>query len=217
LFNAAAFYNSINNFIFYSKLSGANGGDSLVLVGQSLIPAFKFEQRAAHLAGFEAMVDLHPHPLDWLHWQNTISYVRGIFQEPIAGIKNVPFIPATRWLSEVKAELLPKGKTFRNLSLYFEADHTFNQNKPFTAYDTETETNSYTLLNAGISANIARKSKTLFNIYLLGNNLTDVAYQNHLSRLKYTDVNPVTGRRGVFNMGRNFSIKLNIPLSFNNK
>jgi iron complex outermembrane receptor protein len=113
--------------------------------------------------------------------------------------------------------LLPKGKTFRNLSLYFEADHTFNQNKPFTAYDTETETNSYTLLNAGISANIARKSKTLFNIYLLGNNLTDVAYQNHLSRLKYTDVNPVTGRRGVFNMGRNFSIKLNIPLSFNNK
>jgi iron complex outermembrane receptor protein len=217
LFNAGAFYNYISNFIFYRKLSGVGGGDSLVLVNQDLIPAFQFGQHTARLAGFEALLDLHPHPLDWLHWQNTISYVRGIFQEPIAGIKNVPFIPATRWLSEVKAELLPKGKTFRNLSLYFEADHTFNQNKPFTAYDTETETNSYTLLNAGISANIARKSKTLFNIYLLGNNLTDVAYQNHLSRLKYTDVNPVTGRRGVFNMGRNFSIKLNIPLSFNTK
>lgn len=217
LFNAAAFYNSINNFIFYRKLSGVGGGDSLVLVDPDLIPAFQFGQHTAHLAGFEALLDLHPHPLDWLHWQNTISYVRGTFKEPVEGIKNVPFIPATRWLSELKAELLSKGKAFRNLSLYFEADHTFHQNKPFTAYDTETATDGYTLLNAGISANITRKNKTLFSIYLLANNLTDVAYQNHLSRLKYTDVNPVTGRQGVFNMGRNFSIKLNVPLSFNTK
>ena len=217
LFNAAAFYNSINNFIFYSKLSGANGGDSLVLVGQSLIPAFKFEQRAVHLAGFEAMVDLHPHPLDWLHWQNTISYVRGTFKDAIEGTKNVPFIPATRWLSELRAELLSKGKSIRNLSLYFDVDHTFRQNKPFTAYNTETASSAYTLMSAGISTNIVSKDKTLFSVYLLGSNLSDVAYQNHLSRLKYTDVNPLTGRQGVFNMGRNFSIKLNIPLSFDTK
>jgi iron complex outermembrane receptor protein len=50
----------------------------------------------------------------------------------------------------------------------------------------------------------------LFSIYLLGNNLTDVAYQNHLSRLKYTDENPVSGRVGVFNMGRNLMVKLNV-------
>src|SRR5699024_2741849 len=148
---------------------------------------------------------------------NTISYVRGTFQEPVEGIKNVPLIPATRWLSELKAELLSKGKNVRNLNLFFEVDHTFNQNKPFTAYDTETSTRGYTLLNAGITANITSKNKTLFSIYVLGNNLTDVAYQNHLSRLKYTDVNPVTGRQGVFNMGRNFSIKLNVPLSFDTK
>lgn len=217
LFNASAFYNYINNFIFYRKLSGTNGGDSLVLVDQDRIPAFQFGQHTAHLAGFEALLDLHPHPLDWLHWQNTVSYVRGTFKEPIEGVKNVPFIPATRLLSELKAELLQKGKSFRNLNLYVEVDHTFNQNKPFTAYDTETTTDDYTLLNAGITANVTSKDKTLFSIYLLGNNLTDVAYQNHLSRLKYTDVNPVTGRQGVFNMGRNFSIKLNIPLSFDTK
>ena len=217
LFNAGAFYNAINNFIFYSKLSAAGGGDSLVLVDQDLIPAFRFEQRAAHLAGFEALVDLHPHPFDWLHWQNTISYVRGVFNEPVEGVKNVPLIPATRWLSELKAELLSKGKTIRNLNLFIEVDHTFDQSTPFTAYNTETATPGYTLLNAGITTNINCKDKTLFSIYLLGNNLTDEAYQNHLSRLKYTDVNPVTGRQGVFNMGRNFSIKLNIPLSFTTK
>jgi len=45
-------------------------------------------------------------------------------------------------------------------------------------------------------------------------NLGDVAYQNHLSRLKYTDMNNVTGRMGVFNIGRNFGIKVNVPLDF---
>ncbi|MGZ3938127.1 MAG: TonB-dependent receptor [Flavisolibacter sp.] len=217
LFNASTFYNAINNFIFYTRLSNSAGGDSLVLVDQSYIPAFKFEQRTAHLGGFEALIDLHPHPLDWLHWQNTISYVRATFTDPIEGIRNVPFIPATRWLSELRAEVLKKGKTFRDLSLYFETDHTFSQDKPFTAYGTETATSGYTLLNAGITANINRKDKTLFSLYLLGNNLGDVAYQNHLSRLKYTDVNPLTGRQGVFNTGRNFSIKLNIPLAFTTK
>ena len=51
-------------------------------------------------------------------------------------------------------------------------------------------------------------------ILLAVNNLTDKAYQSHLSRLKYADVNPVSGRRGVFNMGRNFIMKVAIPLSF---
>jgi iron complex outermembrane receptor protein len=40
-----------------------------------------------------------------------------------------------------------------------------------------------------------------------------VAYQNHLSRLKYNEENLSTQRQGVFNMGRNFSIKLNVPLT----
>jgi iron complex outermembrane recepter protein len=216
LVTANAFYNKVNNFIFYSKLAGANG-DSLVDVNGTLIPAFQFGQHDAHLAGAEFLIDIHPHPLDWLHWQNTLSYVRGKFSNEIAGVKDMPFIPATRWLSELRAELLPTGKAVRNLSLNFEVDHTFNQNHPFTAYETETATRGYTLLNAGVSGNIISKNKTLFSIYFNAMNLTDVAYQNNLSRLKYTDVNSATGRIGVFNMGRNFSIKLNIPLSFDTK
>ena len=87
----------------------------------------------------------------------------------------------------------------------------FNQLHPFTAYNTETATTSYLLLNAGAGFDFARKKKTIFSLHLAVDNLTDKAYQNHLSRLKYTDINNVTGRNGVFNMGRNFSIKLNIP------
>lgn len=214
---ANAFYNGVNHFIFYSKLSGANGSDSLVDVNGTFIPAFQFGQRDAHLAGAEFMVDLHPHPLDWLHWENTVSYVRGKFRNDIEGVNDLPAIPATRWISELRTELFPTGKKVRNLSLNFEVDHNFKQDHPFTAYGTETATPSYTLLNAGISGNIMRKNQTLVSIYFNAMNLADVAYQNHLSRLKYTDVNLLTGRQGVFNMGRNFSIRLNIPFNFTTK
>lgn len=217
LVSAGVFYNNINNFIFYSKLRGSNGLDSLVDVDGNLIPAFKFGQQDAHLAGAELLIDLHPHPLDWLHWENTLSYVRGKFNTAIEGEKDMPLIPPLRWISELRAELLPNGKNIRTLNLNFELMHIFDQNNAFTAYDTETPTPGYTLLNAGISGRIIKKNKTLFTVYFNAINLTDVAYQNHLSRLKYTAVNPVTGRQGVFNMGRNFSIRVNIPLTFDTK
>ena len=47
------------------------------------------------------------------------------------------------------------------------------------------------------------------HLYLLNR-----AYQSHLSRLKYTDINHVTGRQGVYNMGRNVTFKLVIPIQF---
>ena len=93
-----------------------------------------------------------------------------------------------------------------------ELDFTFDQSRPFTAFETETPTPGFTIFNAGITADIRRKNKTLFSIFLLGNNLTDAAFQSHLSRLKYAAENPVTGRIGVFNMGRNYMFKLNVPL-----
>ena len=107
-----------------------------------------------------------------------------------------------------------KGKTFRNLSWSLEVDKTFDQEHAFTGYDTETPTPGYTLLNTSLGIDVVSKNTTLFSLYLQGNNIADVAYQNHLNRLKYAAENPVTGRMGVYNMGRNFSIKLNVPLSF---
>jgi len=210
---AALFMNNIKNFIFYGKLQAAGGGDSTVLVDGNFIPAFRFDQDPARLNGVELKLDIHPHPLDWLHIENSFSLVNGKFKDPIDGSDNIPFIPAARVISEVRGDFLHKGRTFRNLSINLELDKTFEQDRPFTGYDTETATAGYALLNAGVSADVVAKNKTLFSIYLHANNITDAAYQSHLNRLKYAAVNPVTGRMGVFNMGRNFSIKLNIPLS----
>ena len=214
-FGLSAFYNRINDFIFYNKLQAVAGGDSLVNVDGEDLLAFRFNQHDASLAGLEANLDIHPHPLDWLHFENTFSFVRGRFEEAIDGSENLPLIPAARLVSELRADFRTAGKSLRNFYFKLEADQTFAQNNPFTGFDTETRTDGYLLLNGGAGADIQNsKKKTLFSIHLAISNLTDRAWQSHLSRLKYAADNPVTGRTGVFNSGRNFSLKLNVPLQF---
>jgi len=179
-----------------------------------MITAFKFSQSNAMLYGAEINFDIHPHPLDWLHFENSFSYVRGQFTESFEGSSNIPFVPAARLLSELRGNFKSLSKCLKNGYIKVELDNTFQQNNIFTAYNTETVTNGYSLLNVGVGGDVQHNGKTLFSIYMSANNLTDVAYQNHMSRLKYTDINNITGRQGVFNMGSNFTVKVNVPLSF---
>jgi iron complex outermembrane receptor protein len=211
---ANIFYNAVNNFIYYRKLTAAGGGDSIIVAGNDDLFAFRFNQDNASLYGAEVNLDIHPHPLDWLHIENTFSFVRGVLSQEQDGSKNLPFIPAPRLINEIKAELFKKGNSIHNLYLKAELDNTFAQNHPITGYNTETNTPAYTLVNAGLGGDVMSKGKTLFSLFLGANNLGDIAYQSHLSRLKYAPENLATGRMGVYNMGRNFSIKLYIPLSF---
>jgi len=214
----AAFYNSISDFIFYRKLESVYGGDSLINVDGEDIPAFKFNQHNAGLSGAELSFDIHPHPLDWLHFENTVSFVRGKFENAIDGSDNLPLIPAARWNSELKVEFKKTGKHLQNFYARLEMDNTFKQNRPFTGFGTETSTSGYTLWHAGAGADVVNtKMKTVFSIHLGLINIADKAYQNHLSRLKYAEENLFTGRRGVFNTGRNFSVKINVPLQFSGK
>jgi iron complex outermembrane recepter protein len=213
-FSTNIFFNAVNNFIYYRKLSSVAGGDSLIMDGSDQFFAFQFVQDNAALYGIESNLDIHPHPLDWLHVENTFSWVRGRLSQEQDGSKNLPFIPAARLINELKVDLLKKGQVLRNVYVKAELDNTFAQRHPFTGYNTETSTRGYSLFNAGIGGEVKSKSKTLFSIFIGANNIGDVAYQNHLSRLKYAPENLVTGRMGVYNMGRNFSLKLNVPLNF---
>ncbi|TCJ14384.1 TonB-dependent receptor [Flaviaesturariibacter flavus] len=213
-FSASAFANRINGYIFYSRLAGVNGGDSIVNVNGEELQAFQYGQHNAWLAGFELSSDLHPHPLDWLHFENSFSVVRGRFTEPVGGASCLPSIPAAHLLNELRVAFPKAGKRFRNLYARVELDNYLRQTQVFTGFNTETPTPGYSLLNAGLGADVTRKGRTLFTLHFTGTNLTDVAYQNHLSRLKYTDVNVLTGRRGVFGMGRNFQFRLNVPLEW---
>jgi len=215
--SVSAFHNTINDFIFYRRLENTSGSDSLISIGGEELEAFQYNQNGVRLSGLEASIDIHPHPLDWLHINNSLSFVRGRFEQNVDGSNNLPMIPAARYIGDLKASFTAGKKTVRNFYVLAEIDKTFNQNRAFFGYNTETLTRGYVLLNAGIGADLFRKDRAVLNIHFTANNLTDVAYQNHLSRLKYAAVNEVTGRRGVFNMGRNFSLKVNVPFSFSSK
>jgi iron complex outermembrane receptor protein len=192
-------------------------GDSIINVGGEDLEAFQYDQRRANLAGLEASMDMHPHPLDWLHIKNTVSLIRARFNQKIDGSDNLPMIPAARYLGELRVNLVNGKKAVRNVYTLVELDKTFTQNKPFFGYNTETLTRGYTLLNAGLGADFYGHGKPFMHIYIAGNNLADVAYQSHLSRLKYADVDNTTGRRGVFNTGRNISIRIHVPFSYTTK
>jgi iron complex outermembrane receptor protein len=217
-FGLSAFYNSFNNFIFYRKLQSATGSDSVVNYNGEDLTAFTFDQTKVALTGLEATIDIHPHPLDWLHILNTFSVVSGQLRNPVEGNKFLPFIPASRLVTEFKGSFNRLSKQLRNFYVKFEVDNTFSKKNVFTAYNTETVTSGYSLLNAAIGTDfVNKKDQTIFSLGFSALNIADVAYQNHLSRLKYAEENQATGRMGVFNMGRNFSIKLNIPLTVNLK
>jgi iron complex outermembrane receptor protein len=212
--SANLFHNRIKDFIFYSRLQNTMGGDSILVVDAEELEAFQYNQHNARLYGLEVNVDLHPHPLDWLHFENTLSVVRGKFDDPLDGSNNLPMIPANRLVSEIRAQFNKGSKTVRNFYFRFDVENTFRQKNPFTGYNTETATGSYTLLNSGFGTDIYGRNGSLFSIHFSANNITDAAYQNHLSRLKYAAENNATGRSGVFNMGRNFSLKVNVPFNF---
>ena len=213
---ASVYYNSVGNFIYYRKVLNATGTDSLIVDADSgdLLIVFRFDQQKANLYGVEFNMDLHPHPLDWLHFENTFSFTRATFTTAIDGSSNVPGIPPARFISQLKGNFLPNGKTIRNFYVSLESDYAFRQGKAFTAYGTETVTPAWWLLNVSVGTDISKNGRSLFSVIISGTNLSDAAYQSHLSRLKYTSVNNVTGKQGVFNVGRSFNIKLNVPLSF---
>lgn len=207
-FEATPFVNFISNYIYSRKLSSTSGGDSIPDPSDP-VPAFKFAQGNAILTGGEIYFDIHPHPLDWLHIENSFSFVEATQNNQPDSTKYLTFIPPPKYSGQLKAKFKKIGKSLTNGYLKFGIDYYFKQDHYFKAYQTETATPAYTLLSAGLGVNIKAYNKTDFlSIYLSAENLADVAYQSHLSRLKYGPLNPATGQMGIYNMGRNVSLKL---------
>ncbi len=208
--SASGFANYFSNYIFYQRLAAYSGGDSVLIHHSDTLSAYAFNEHKAYMWGMEITIDVHPHPLDWLHLKTAFSLVNGRFVTPLGGSSNLPLLPAPHILSEIRVER--KGnRIFSNLYAKAEADVNLKQNHPFTGYNTETNTNAYTLINFSVGGNWVYWRNRYITFHFTAMNIFDKIYQSHLSRLKYTNLNPVTLRKGVFNMGRSFSIRLQMP------
>ena len=213
----ALFANRIDNYIFTHRLAEEIEEGYLT---------YAYTQGDARLFGFEAGVDLHP--VHSVHFSNTFSYVDAQQMHADPGTKYLPFTPAPKWASELKWELFHHSHTtvnhhhttdaahrsvLNNLFIAAGLDCYLKQSHIYSADDTETVTPGYALLNLSAGTDIQVKGKKIAELYITADNLLNKAYQNHLSRLKYADENVVTGRRGVYNMGRNITFKLVVPIS----
>jgi len=208
-FEVAGFTNSISNYIYLQKLQSIFGGDSIPDMDEGA-PAFQYRQDHARLFGGEVILDFHPHPLDWLHIGSDLSVVLAERPGQPDSVRYLPFIPPIRYKGEIKVEL-PSGTRLKSSFVSIGIAHHFAQNRVLTENDTETETPAYTLVRARIGTTYALKNVS-FKLWVIGDNLLNTSYQDHLSRLKYAGENPLTGTSGIYNMGRNVSLKLVVPV-----
>ena len=223
----ALFANRIDNYIFTHRVPEEIEEGYLTYI---------YTQGDARLLGFEAGVDFHP--IHSVHFSNTFSYVDARLTSHHSSLtsenKYLPFTPAPKWTSELKWELFhhthstvsshamheyrhahPKsGVALNNLYIAAGLDCYLKQTHIYRADDTETETPGYALLSLSAGTDIQVKGKKMAEFYITADNLLNKAYQNHLSRLKYADMDVITGRRGVYNMGRNITFKVVVPLQF---
>ena len=201
-FQAALFANRIENYIFSKRVN---------TVMEEGYLTYQYTQGDARLLGFEAGFDFHP--IHRVHFENTFSFVDAQQLHASEDARYLPMTPAPRWTSELKYELTHHGHTvFNNTFVALGLECNLAQNHYYKVDDTETRTPSYTLLSLSAGTDLNIHKRKVAEIYVTAENLLNRAYQNHLSRLKYCDINNATGRQGVYNMGRNVVFKLIIPI-----
>ncbi len=154
------------------------------------LPVYYFAQTDAYLYGGEAGFHLHPHPLHWLHLEGSYSSTFGQDTDH----RDLPLIPSQKLNATVRASLTGK-KMIEKFSVYIHDQYSLAQNR---VAEYETTTGSYNLVNAGLALECkVNKQKVLLNVAV--NNIFDKAYYDHLSRYKAD---------GIYNMGRNMTVRL---------
>ncbi|GHT21728.1 TonB-dependent receptor [Bacteroidia bacterium] len=185
------YFNYIRNYIYLQPVADMIHG----------FPVYHYTQTDAYLYGSEAGFHFHPHPWDWLHLESSYSNTFGEDRLHNA----LPLMPSQKIKTTVSAGLSGK-KAIRKFSVYFQNQYSFAQNR-VSSY--ETPTPAYNLCNAGVTLELKlpAEAKNLLplQINITANNLFNEVYYDHLSRYKIN---------GIYNTGRNFTIKINVPLQW---
>jgi len=231
------FNNGISDFIYARGLKSVFGGDSinnsLNAAGLGAAPVYKYSQGKASLYGGELAIHIHPSTLEWAEFDGGLSIVYGSLNNVPDSSKYLPFVPPARITGDVKFPVKKIGSHIRNAYLKFGLLDCFEQKDvylqyaiynglstaltPFEYKASTSATKGYALFEAGAGGEILSRGKTICQLYLICNNLFNTPYMDYMSRFKYYPVNYLAGRVGVFNMGRNLSIKITVPLDFSSE
>ncbi|MBC6990956.1 TonB-dependent receptor [Hymenobacter sp. BT491] len=211
------FNNHIRNYIYQAKLYDADGQPVVIVPGNT---TYQYKQSAARLYGLEATINLHPQSTRWLAFENSLALVNGLNKDRHLletngrAAKYLPLIPPLHTRSEVRITLAQPVKGLDKMYFRAGAEYYAAQNHFYAVDNTETRTPGYVLLNAGAGTTFTnRQQVSVCQLFIQLDNILDTAYQSHLNRLKYFEYYAVSasGRRGIYNPGRNFSLKVIVP------
>ena len=175
------FINQINNYIYKSPTGQTDTNSGLDI--------FEMKQTDAVFSGGDIAIHYHPHMAHWLHLESNLSL--------LSTEENLPFIPQNRLNNRIKIEF--KGeKKIRINSLSAQYIHFFKQDNVATY---ETPSSPYQLINLGCNGSFSAKHQINYSLGV--NNLLNVRYIDHLSRLKTYEIP---------NTGRNIYVKLSLTL-----
>ena len=211
------FHNYVQNFIYQARLLDEAGQPVVIVPGNT---TYQFQQSAARLYGLEASLNWRPAGLSWLAFNNSLAFVNGLNENPRlletqgTAARYLPLIPPLRGRSEVRATL-PAG-TGRLSGTYLRAtlDASARQARYYALDNTETATPGYGLLGLGAGTTWTNPTgQPLVQLFVQVDNVFDTAYQAHLNRLKYFEyyAGSPNGRSGIYNPGRNVSVKVVVP------
>jgi iron complex outermembrane recepter protein len=205
------FHNRIDHFIYLTQSLDNNDQPQIDAQGNK---TFQYQQSAARLYGLESDIKWHPRCLkDW-SISSSIALVNGInLQERFKNKGNqgewLPLIPPITWQGAIEKSWVTGLNWMPNLQVSASWESAAAQNRFLALYATETSTEAYTIFHFGFGTSLQLGGNKQLTIQCQINNLFDLAYQNHLSRLKYLEYyqSSPNGSSGIYNMGRNASLK----------
>ena len=175
------FINQINNYIYKSPTDQTDTTSGLDI--------FEMKQTNAVFSGGDIAIHYHPHIAHWLHLESNLSL--------LSTEESLPFIPQNRLNNRIKIEFKGENKLKIN-SLSAQYVHFFVQEN-VARY--ETTSSAYQLINLGCTGNVSGKHQIDYSLGV--NNLLNVKYIDHLSRLKTYEIP---------NPGRNIYVKLSLTI-----
>lgn len=185
--STSGFYNHFNDYIYLEPTTAEWFG----------FPVYRFKQYDADIYGGELALQVNPPKNKRIQFTLAYSSLVGRLNSGLY----LPYMPANKWQPELRYELKTNKRWMA--FCYMNASLVMSQN---LLNPQEFETPSYQIYSAGL--NVTRqttKGDYVFN--LVGKNLLNEAYYDHMSRYK---------NFGILDIGRNISIQLKIILK-NNK
>tara|TARA_X000000950_G_scaffold21695_1_gene23380 strand:+ start:646 stop:2883 length:2238 start_codon:yes stop_codon:yes gene_type:complete len=175
------FINQINNYIYKSPTGQTDSASTLDI--------FEMKQTNVVFYGSDIAIHYHPHMAHWLHLESNLSL--------LSTEENLPFLPQNRLNNTIKVDVKKENKLRIN-SLSTQYIYFFAQDNVATY---ESKSPSYQLINLDCTGSISAKHHINYSLGV--NNLLNVKYIDHLSRLKTYDIP---------NPGRNIYVKLSLTI-----